>query len=229
MEVSLKRSDSQLEQEVWRALRQDPVAPKTGIYVAVKGGVIKLTGQAADETGRVAAQRIAHLIPGGLDVVNEIDVLLAGSTIERDTHLAREIRQVLMLDAPAVEDRIQSTVSHGWVILEGTVNTWQERKQIEEYIRQLTGVRGVDNRTAVHPAPFLRPDLHSLVRLALEEVAEREADREAAEIEVTNEADVVTVSGWIRSGVERVAILKVLSQTPGVRLVKDKLKLEPEW
>ena len=45
--------------------------------------------------------------------------------------------------------RIQSTVSDGWVTLEGSVDVWHQREDAARAVRGLTGVRGVTNLVAL--------------------------------------------------------------------------------
>lgn len=51
---------------------------------------------------------------------------------------------------------IQSTVSNGWVTLTGMVETVSERDDAARAVRNLTGVRGVDNQITVRQ-PWWRP------------------------------------------------------------------------
>jgi osmotically-inducible protein OsmY len=44
---------------------------------------------------------------------------------------------------------IQSTVSDGWVTLEGEVDYWRERNDAERAIRLLAGVIGVINKITI--------------------------------------------------------------------------------
>jgi hypothetical protein len=84
-------------------------------------------------------------------------------------------------------DRIQSTVSNGWVTLGGNVDTWTEREDAERAVRNLVGVRGVADTITVF---FGKPVQPEKVREAIEDALERRAEREAKRIrvEVTPEA-----------------------------------------
>jgi osmotically-inducible protein OsmY len=90
-------------------------------------------------------------------------------------------------------------------------------------VRQLTGVKGVWNRITV-AGPKLDP---GQIRRKIEEALERRAEREAERIRVEVEDATVTLTGSVRTWLEKQAILGAVGHAPGVRALNDKLRVGP--
>lgn len=121
------------------------------------------------------------------------------------------------------DERIQSTVSNGWVTLEGTVTFPHEREYAERAIRHLAGVQGVTDRIVVLAPPVEPED----VQQGIEEALARRAEREARRIRVTVEEGKVTLVGAVHSWAERRAVVGAARATPGVHEIADQLRIEP--
>jgi osmotically-inducible protein OsmY len=116
-----------------------------------------------------------------------------------------------------------STVSDGWVTLEGTVSQLGESEDAERAVQHLRGVRGVTNKITVC-GPKVKPEE---VRSMIEEALERRAEREAKRINVEVAGSTVTLSGAVHSWAEKRAILGAVSHAPGVRAVDENLFIAP--
>ena len=221
----MMKSDSQIQQEVLRELSWDPRVDETEVGVEVDHGVVTLTGTVSSWAKRVAAQEAAHRVAGVLDVANDIKVKLPGDLVRTDTEVAQTVRRALEWDALVPHERIQSTVSNGWVTLEGTVDTWAEREDAERAVQNLIGVRGVTDKMTVTMTKRVEPEE---VREAIENALERRAEREAKRIKVeVTGAGTVTLTGQVRSWAEKRATLAAARFAPGVRSVEDHLEINP--
>jgi osmotically-inducible protein OsmY len=107
----------------------------------VAQGVVTLTGTVGSWAKRMAAHRVA----GVPDVANDIQIKPPGSLGRTDTEITQAVRRVLECDAFVPEQRIQSTISNGVVTLAGTVDFWSQREDAARAVRNLMGVRGVNN------------------------------------------------------------------------------------
>lgn len=219
------KTDSQIQQDLLRELSWDPRVEETEVGVEVDGGVVTLTGTVSSWAKRVAAQDAAHRVAGVLDVANDIKVKLPGDLVRTDTEIAQAVRRALEWDALVPDERIQSTVSNGWVTLEGTVDTWTEREDAERTVQNLVGVRGVTDRMTLRSSKPVNTDR---VREAIEAALERRAEREAKRIRVqVTDAGTVALTGEVRSWAEKRATLAAARFAPGVRLVEDHLEINP--
>jgi osmotically-inducible protein OsmY len=160
-----------------------------------------------------------------LDVANDVVVKIPGALVRSDTDIAQAVRHALEWDALVPQERIQSTVSNGWVTLEGTVDSWAQREDAERAVQNLVGVRGVTDRMTVR---FPRPPEPERVRMAIEDALERRAERQAKRVRVeVTPAGAVKLSGQVRTWADKRATLAAARFTPGVRTVEDHLTINP--
>jgi osmotically-inducible protein OsmY len=218
-----RRSDSDLKRRILRELKWDSRISWASINVEVDEAVATLTGSVPSYAQKVAAQEAAHRVIGVLDVANDIEVNPSDGFVRSDTELARAVRSALEWDALVPDDQIQSTVSDGWVTLEGEVNYWRERTDAERAIRRLTGVVGVINKITIRKQAVNVDQLREEIAEALETRADRETER--LRIEVHDGA--VDLWGRVHSWRERRAVLGSISHAPGVAQVRDHLRIDP--
>jgi osmotically-inducible protein OsmY len=223
MTQAIRKSDTQIHHDVLEELKWDFRVDEKEVGVQVAGGVVTLTGTVTSWGKRLAAQEAAHRVIGVLDVANDIKVKAPGGPAPTDTEIAQAVRRALEWDVFVPEDRITSTVTDGWVTLEGTVDSWSQRADAERAIRNLGGVKIVANKITVKPAKVTTGD----VQKAVEQALERRAEREARQIHVDVRDDTVTLTGPVHSWAERKSVLAAARFTPGVRAVEDHLRTEP--
>lgn len=221
--TTMEKTDTEIQEHVLRELRWDSRIKASEIGVEVKEGIVTLQGTVDHFARKLAAREAAHRVPGVLDVADEIQVRIPGILNKTDTDLAHAVRSSLEWDVFVPEEKIQSTVSHGWVTLEGNVDTLLERDDAEQSVRRLQGVRGVVNNIRVSPKK-VRPEE---VRTAIEDTLGRRAERAADKIQVDVAEGRVTLEGVVRNWAEKKAILGTVRHAPGVRSVTDKLRLQP--
>lgn len=218
-----RKSDSEIKGQVLRELKWDSRIAWSEIAVEVFEGVVTLTGAVNSYAKKNAAQEAAHRIDGVLDVANEIEVRPTGEFTRTDSDIALAVRHVLQWDALVPDEQIQSTVSDGWVTLEGEVDLWRERQDAETSVLRLEGVVGVTNKITIAPKTVDVEGLREEIECALERRADREADR--LRIEVHDGA--VELFGRVHSWQEKRAVLGSISHAPGVLVVRDHLRVDP--
>jgi osmotically-inducible protein OsmY len=223
MPLIRRKTDAEIQQDVILELKWDPRVEETEVGVEVDNGIVTLTGTVTSWAKRMAAQEAAHRVFAVLDVANDIAVRVPGTLTRTDTEVAQAVRDALQWDVMVPEARITSTISKGWVTLEGTVDNWTQREDAERAVRNLTGVNGVINKIAVAMPTARTED----VRRAIEQAIERRADRETRRIQVGLKDGTVTLTGVVRSSGERQAVVSSARFTPGVRMVNDHLTVDP--
>jgi osmotically-inducible protein OsmY len=223
MTQAIKKSDVQIHHDVLEELKWDSRVDETEVGVQVAGGVVTLTGTVTSWAKRSAAQEAARRVIGVLDVANDINVKVPGGLARTDTEIAQAVRRTLEWDVFVPDKEITSTVTNGWVTLEGTVERWSERDDADRAVRNLTGVQSVVNKITVKPAKAVTED----VRTAIEQALERRAEREARHIGVDVRNGTVTLTGPVHSWAERKSVVAAARFTPGVRAVEDHLRTEP--
>ncbi|MBI1727823.1 MAG: BON domain-containing protein [Candidatus Rokubacteria bacterium] len=223
MTQAIRKSDTQIHHDVLEELKWDSRVDETEVGVQVDGGVVTLTGTVTSWAKRLAAQEAARRVMGVLDVANDIKVKVPGGLARTDTEIAQAVRRTLEWDVFVPEEQITSTVTDGWVTLEGTVERWSQREDAERAVRNLTGVKIVVNKITVPPAKPVTED----VQKAIEQALERRAEREARRIRVDVRDGTVTLRGPVHSWAERQAVFSAARFTLGVHAVEDHLRMEP--
>lgn len=218
-----RKSDNEIKSQVMRELKWDSRIGWSQIGVEVMEGVVTLKGVVSSYAHKLAAQEAAHRINGVLDVANEVEVKPEGLFVRSDVEIALAVRHVLEWDALVPDDRIKSTVSAGWVTLEGNVDFWQQREDAERSVLRLEGVIGVTNEIAVAPKKVDAKELREEIEYALERRADREAER--FRIEVNDGA--VDLFGRVHSWQEKRAVVGSISHAPGVSAIRDHLRIDP--
>jgi len=223
MYETVTKSDLQVQQDVMRELRWDTRIGQTEVGVEVDKGIVTLTGTVDNYAKKWAAKEAAHRVAGVLDVADDVVVHFPGTGKKTDAEIAKAVRHALEWDAFVADKKIRSTVSEGWVTLEGEVEFLQEREDAGRVARYLAGVKGVWNQITVKTKKVQPGE----VRKKIEDALERRAEREAERIQVGVDDGTVTLTGRVRSWLEKDAVVGAVGHAPGVRSVSDKLRVDP--
>lgn len=216
------KTDEELKHAVTAELRWDTRVDETEIGVAVTNGIVALTGTVNSFAKKLAAQEATHRVVGVLDVANDIKIKAPGGGVRTDAEIAQAIRHALEWDVWVRDQDIQTTVSDGWVVLEGKVESLAECEDAERAVSKLVGVRGVTNKLVVAPRVTA-----SNVQHLIQDALERRADHEAGRISVAVRDGVITLTGKVRNYGEKRAIIGAVSHAPGVKSVTDHLQISP--
>jgi len=123
----------------------------TDIAVAVKNGVVTLTGFVRSYTHKFAAERAAKRVAGVVGVANDLEVRLPQTDERPDPEIAREVVANLKIWLPNSWEHIKAIVKNGWVTLEGEVEWNYQRDYAERAVRWIKGVKGVSNLIRLQP------------------------------------------------------------------------------
>jgi len=212
------KSDTVLQRDVIEEIRWDPRIRNKEIGVAARDGVVTLTGPVESYGQRWAVEHAVEGVQGVRVVANELEVRLPDTLARSDADIAHQIVEAFRWDVQVPDQLITAQVSKGWVTLSGEVPWAYEREAAGLAVRNLAGVRGVNNLLVVK-SPVSTYDVSRKIKDALR----RHADREAERIQVEAHGDVVTLTGTVDSFADRRAAEGVAWSAPGVREVKDEL------
>lgn len=212
------KTDAELKQNVIDELAWDPAVKSNAIGVAVKDGVVTLTGHLDTYVEKHAASRAVRRVGGVKAIALEVDVKLDPSHRRSDTDIATSAEQALKWNVVVPRDVVSVTVDHGWVTLRGTVDWDFQRRSVEKAIRPLMGVVGISNEMVLKTQP-------KAVELSrkIEEALTRQAIREAKHIKISVDGNTVKLTGTVHSWQEREAAQGVAWSAPGVRVVLNEL------
>jgi osmotically-inducible protein OsmY len=212
-------SDAQLQQDVLDELKWLPCITANQIEVSVADGVVTLKGTVPTYADKWAAQRAAKRVLRVKAVDDGIQVNLFAQHATSDAEIAAAVATTLNWHVWVPTD-IQITVENGWVKLAGEMKWEFQRSAAEDGVRYTTGVKGVSNEITIKP---VAPPVG--VQEAIESAFRRNAEIDANKVKVSADGGKVTLSGSVRSLVEREIISSVAWNAPGVVAVQDNLTL----
>lgn len=186
--------------------------------VAVHNGVVTLSGNVTSYLKKLTAEKAALRVKNVKAVVLDIEVRLGSESRRNDTEIATAAVSALQWNSAVPNQKIQVKVENGWVTLEGTTDWHYERTAAENSVHHLTGVTGITNLIRIIP-----PVNSTVVRENIRKALERNADVEAARIDVMTSGSEVILTGKVGSWAERKIAEQAAWSSPGVASVEDAL------
>lgn len=214
------KTDSKLQQDVMEELKWDPRIGRSEIGVAVKEGVVTLSGEVASYPKKEAAIKAAERVSDVRVVADELRVKLTGGIAKTDMEVAHAVADSLRWDIEVPDDKIKARVDNGWVWLDGEVEFEYERSAAERAVRYLIGVTGVTNNISISKKVWA-PE----VKVRIENALKRNASLDAANITVTANNGQVTLRGKVHSWSARSDAERAAWAAPGVVSVRDELAI----
>ena len=212
----MKKSDTQLQQDILAELEWEPSINAAEIGVEVKDGIVTLAGHVNTYAEKWNAERATQRVAGVKALAVEMDVKIEGINNRTDGDIARSVENVMQWTTYLTEDAIKVKVEKGWVTLTGEVEWQYQRQAAADSIRYLMGVSGVSDQITIKTkvtAPAVKSDIEAALK--------RRAQKEAHEISVSVHGTDVTLTGTVHSWSERELARNTAWGSPGVRSVVD--------
>lgn len=216
--ATMVHTDQEIQTDVLAELRWDHSVQANEIGVAVKNGVVTLTGTVDTYLKKWRAEEAAHRVSGVTAVANDITVRTIGERTDAD--IAAAAVYALKWNASVPAEKIQVTVDKGWVTLNGEVEWQYQREEAERAVRSLWGAKGVSNLIVVkpHASPT---DL----KKKIEDALVRSASIDANNITVEVQGSKAILKGKVRSWAEKQEAERTAWLAPGITSVDSQIKV----
>jgi osmotically-inducible protein OsmY len=216
--ATLTNTDLRIQDAVLRQLDWDPQVDAAAVGVTAKDHTVTLTGYVDTYAGKLAAERAAKRVHGVRAVANDIDVRL--KLARTDTDIAADAARALELRT-SIPDSVQAAVHNAHVTLTGKVDWLFQKRQAEKAVHHIAGVRGVMNHISVVPRGGERD-----LRRRIVQAMHANADIDARHIAVSVAGGRATLTGTVRTWLQRNAVEHAVADAPGVTEVDNRLLVE---
>ncbi|WP_336518415.1 BON domain-containing protein [Pollutibacter soli] len=219
------KSDIQIQKDVMDELKWDPLLNSAEIGVAVKRGIVTLSGQVDSYAKKIAAEKDALKIAGVKALADDMTFGVSPFLAKTDAEVAEAAVAALKWHSSVPDEKVTIKVENGNVYLDGEVDWEYQRASAKIAIENLVGVKAVINYIKIKPHVVAR-DVHEKIVAALKRTASIDADK----IKVETVGDKVVLKGRVRSSSEREDAEHAAWSAPGVTGVDDRLEIEePEF
>ena len=219
------KTDAQIQKDVMDQLKWEPLLTASQIGVAVKEGVVTLSGQVDSYFKKTKAEEATKKVSGVKAIAEEMQIGVSPAFNKTDTEIAEAIVNALKWHAAVQEDKIKIKVENGAVILEGEVEWEFQRLNARMAVENLAGVKSISNFIRVKPK-VSAVDIKTKITAAFA----RNATIDAARITADVNGSTVILTGNVRSIAEKEDAEAAAWAAPGVTNVDSKLKVVlPEY
>lgn len=217
------KSDVQILHDVLDQLVWEPDITATDINVTVKNGIVTLSGLVNTYSQKITAEEAVKKIAGVRAVAEEIQVRVSPAYKKTDSEIAEAVLFALKWNSHIPEGNIKIMVQEGVVTLEGEVEWDFQRTAARNAIKNLAGVRWINNNIEVKP--IIEPnDIKQKITAAFM----RSASIDAKKIGIETQGSRIVLKGKVRSIAEREDAENAAWSAPGVTSVKNELVVEEE-
>jgi osmotically-inducible protein OsmY len=215
------KTDIQIQKDVMDELKWQPFLNSSEIGVAVKNGIVTLSGIVDSFSKKLSAERAAKKVVGVKAIAEDIQIGVSPVYRKTDAEIAEAVVNALKWHSAVPDDKIKVKVDDGNVTLEGEVEWEYQRISAKTAIQNLSGVRSVINLMTIKPK-LNAFELEQKIMTAFK----RNATVDALKVNVSTIGSKVILTGKVRSFAESEDAEDVAWAAPGVYQVENNLNIE---
>lgn len=202
------------------------------IQIRSQDGVVTLTGTVSKETHISLAADTAAGLPGVKSVDNRLEVKGGIPDKNSDASIQVKIETMLLLHSNLDGANTEVSVKDGRVTLRGEASNPSAKELTAEYVKDVEGVKGVDNKMTVANPPH---ESHKSVGEFIDDASIKSQVKLALlfhrgtnvfETHVHVEKGVVTVTGKAENADEIKLVTKRIEDIHGVKKVYNRMVIE---
>ena len=212
------RTDRQIQDDVQAELKWEPTLQAEHIGVAVKEGIVTMTGNVVNFSDKWTAEQAVGRVSGVKGVAEELEVTLFGATSHTDSDIAHAAANALAWDYSVPKDKVKIKVEKGVVTLNGDVECFFQKDAARRAVASLTGVKWVTNMINIKPTvtPVQVED-------SIKKTFARRARLDAEKITLEVNGGEVVLKGHVATWNEKQDAAMAAWATGGVTNVKNNL------
>ena len=215
------KNDLEIQKDVKEELKWEPSLSKDDIKVSVNNCIVTLSGNVDAYYKKNKALKAANRVIGVKSVIEKLDVRLPSAISKTDSEIEDAVLNELKWHSSVLEDKIKVKVNNGIVTLNGDVEWDFQRMAIRNSIENITGVKGIVNNLKVVPKLTA-----SEIKQKINAAFHRNATIDAGKINVETTGNKVTLTGKVKSWMEKNEAENTAWLAPGVERVENKIEIE---